>query len=205
MERTRDSRQRGLFFVFEGLDGSGKSTQLRLLAESLQQTGRQVVSTFEPTDGAFGRKIRQMMRHRDALAPGEELELFLADRREHVRDLITPSLAAGKIVLCDRYFLSTAAYQGALGHDPEQLLAQNESFAPIPDLVLLIELPAAEGVHRIRSLRGETPNDFEKESYLAQVGIIFASLSRPYIVRIRGDRPVAEIQGEILAEVAKFL
>jgi dTMP kinase len=107
--------KKGLLIVFEGIDGTGKSTQMSLLATALRQQGLEVLETREPTMGKFGQQIRALYNNRNGVTPEQELELFLADRREHVQNLLMPALMEGKIVLCDRYFLSTAAYQGCLG------------------------------------------------------------------------------------------
>ena len=188
----------GLLFAFEGLDGSGKSTQLRLLAAALSHLGYDVVATREPTDGPFGRRLRQLLTSRNQCNPDEELRLFIEDRREHVAKLIKPALAAGKTVLTDRYYLSTAAYQGALGHDPETILRENEAFAPLPDLVFFLHIPVATGIARITGGRGEQLNDFEKEDSLRQVQKVFSEISRPFIRIIDGSRSIAEVSEEIL-------
>ncbi len=198
-------KRRGLLLAFEGIDGTGKSSQIGLLAATLTGLGCQVVVTREPTDGVYGRKIRALFTSRESLAPEEELELFMADRREHVRSLIEPALLAGKIVLTDRYYLSTAAYQGANGQDPEAIMAVNETFAPVPDLVLLLTMTPAQGIHRIRALRGEVLNDFEQEEVLTRVAEIFSGLDRPYIARIDAAGSLAEVRASIEARVRQLL
>jgi dTMP kinase len=195
----------GILIAIEGIDGTGKSTQLRLLTEELGRRGYEVVATREPTDGSSGRKIRELYLNRRHATPAEELALFMADRREHVEEVIAPALAAGKIVLTDRYYFSTAAYQGAAGHDPEAILRENESFAPEPDLVLLLELPPAMSIERIKSLRGEELNDFEQEHNLNRVAAVFARLQRPFIVRIDGAQEAAAVHRRILEHVERLL
>ena len=197
--------RRGLLLAVEGIDGTGKSTQVRRLAETLREDGYPVVVTREPTDGPYGRQIRDFFAKRHQLSPAAELELFMNDRRQHVREVIAPALAAGRIVVTDRYYLSTAAYQGAAGRDPEEIMAANEAFAPVPDLVLLLTLPPALGIRRIRELRGETLNDFEQEESLGKVAKIFASLQRDYITRIDASGTLAEVQELIGARVRALL
>lgn len=192
-------RRDGRLFAFEGLDGSGKSTQLALLAEALKKEGYQVVATREPTDGPFGRRIRQLLTNRGECSSEEELELFMADRRQHVDSLILPALLERKIVMTDRYYLSTAAYQGAVGHDPDAILAANEAFAPQPDLCFFLSVPVHTGLLRITEGRGERPNDFEKESNLQQVQKIFADIRRSFIRQVDGGRSIADVHAEILA------
>lgn len=192
-------RRDGRLFAFEGLDGSGKSTQLALLAEALKKEGYQVVATREPTDGPFGRRIRQLLTNRGECSSEEELELFMADRRQHVDSLILPALLEGKIVMTDRYYLSTAAYQGAVGHDPNAILTANEAFAPPPDLCFFLSVPVHTGLLRITEGRGERPNDFEKESNLQLVQKIFADIRRSFIRQVDGGRSIADVHAEILA------
>lgn len=194
------SSKRGLLIVFEGTDGTGKSTQLSLLEQYLQNNHYPVVSTCEPTKGQYGQQIRKLYMQRDSRTPREELELFLADRKEHVDNVINPALASGKIVLCDRYFLSTVAYQGAIGFDINELISLN-SFAPNPDIALLFHAPLDTGRKRITEGRGDTLNDFEKIENLQKVATIFNSLSLPYIHRISAQGSIEDIHAKVLSQV----
>lgn len=195
---------RGLLIAFEGIDGTGKSTQLPLLAAHLRSQGHAVIETREPTDGPYGQQIRALYSNRNRVTPERELELFLLDRRQHVAECILPALAQGAIVLTDRYYFSTAAYQGAAGCDPTVILAQH-AFAPEPDMVLLLTQTPAESVTRIRDLRGEALNDFEQQEQLEKVAALFASFSHDCIVRIHAARSVAEVQSSILEAVQQLL
>jgi len=181
---------RGRLVVFEGLDGCGKSTQIARLAESLQKAGHDPLVTREPTDGEYGRRIRAMA-HGEAppVAREEELRWFVEDRREHVAGSVAPALAAGRHVLCDRYFLSTAAYQGARGLDAMRILAQGEAEFPIPDLVLLLVLDVETALARVHARGARLDGAFEARDRLERVAQIFASIERPYLARIdaRGD------------------
>ena len=189
--------RKGLLIVFEGTDGTGKSTQLQLLAETLRKRGFPVLTTREPTDGRYGRKIRELYSDRGSVSREEELELFLADRKEHVDRVLNKALAEGTVVLCDRYFLSTVAYQGAAGLDPADILSRN-SFAPVPDLALLFTVPVETGVQRITEGRGEQLNDFEKEAYLEKVADQFQQLDLPYIRRIDASESIESIHHKVL-------
>lgn len=172
---------RGFLLALEGVDGSGKTTQARLLAVSLLQQGREVVLTQEPTDGPVGQKLRRYLQGPSRnLSPREELDLFLADRREHVEQVIKPALAGGRIVITDRYYYSTAAYQGALGLDPEEILAANEAFAPRPDLVFLFILPVSQALARLQRARQVS----ELAPYLERVAAIYDTLPGPHIQRV---------------------
>lgn len=196
--------KRGVLIVFEGTDGTGKSTQLSLLADYLQSNHYPVVTTREPTDGKYGQQIRRLYLKRDCCTPREELDLFLADRKEHVDTLIGPALARGKIVLCDRYYLSTVAYQGALGFDVAELLALN-SFAPVPDMALLFHAPLGTAQKRITTGRGEAPNDFEQLENLQKVAAIFDSLSLSFIHKISAQGSIEDVHSRVLAQVLPII
>ncbi|OQX18877.1 MAG: dTMP kinase [Desulfobulbaceae bacterium A2] len=195
----------GRLIAFEGVDGTGKTTQIALLRERLAASGQAPLVTREPTDGPHGRRLRELFHDRARVGgAAEELELFLADRRQHVAEVIAPALAQERIVLTDRYYFSTAAYQGAAGLDPAEVLAQN-SFAPEPDLVLLLTLPLSEALIRIRARPGQPPNDFEQESQLRQVAALYESFTQTCIRRIDAHRPPAVVADDIWAHVRTIL
>ncbi|MCP3887610.1 MAG: dTMP kinase [Desulfobulbaceae bacterium] len=201
---TNKDEKKGVLIVFEGTDGTGKSTQQKLLADYLNSLGHQVVTTREPTDGPFGQKIRNLYVNRGNYTAEDELSLFLNDRREHVETLLTPALNEGKIILCDRYFLSTVAYQGAIGFDIEDLLQRN-SFAPDPDIALLFQAPLETGRHRITSGRGDTLNDFEKSESLVRVAEIFRSINRSYIQPVDATGSIEEVHQRVVSLVLPLL
>lgn len=190
----------GRLIVFEGIDGTGKTTQIQLLAKALSKRGLDVVCTKEPTEGQYGQQIREIYQNRYGISREQELELFVADRLEHVHTVLEPTLAEGKIILCDRYVLSTVAYQGAAGLDVERIFALN-SFAPQPDLAFLFEAPPATGIARITGGRREQLNDFEKAEDLARVAAIFASLKQPYIRRIDATGSIDAVHLAVMQEV----
>jgi dTMP kinase len=195
---------RGLLIVFEGVDGAGKTTQVHLLAERLQRTGYDVICLKEPTAGPWGQKLRQLAQHgRQAISPATELEWFLQDRREDVEQNILPALARGQIVVLDRYYFSTMAYQGALHLDPEEIRARNEAFAPPPDLLFLLHLPVAQGWQRVQQ-RG-TLSHFERVDYLERVAALFAAMDFPYLRRIDASADPLTVQEHIWQEVAAVL
>jgi dTMP kinase len=195
---------RGCLVAFEGLDGAGKSSQQERLAAVLRARGREVVETREPGASAAGRRLRELARAGERLAPPLELGLFLEDRREHVARLIAPALAAGSWVLTDRYYLSTVAYQGARGLDWRELLARCEAEFPRPDLVLLLEIDPARGLERARG-RGAGLETFEHREYLERVAAIYRALELPYVERIDADASPDAIHAAVLERVAKRL
>ena len=155
------------FVVLEGIDGSGKTEQARRLAEWLRGRGRTVVETSEPTDGVWGRRYRAWARGESEAGPGEVLEFFVEDRREHVAELIRPALERGDDVVCDRYVASTLAYQAAHGLAREALQATLDAAGfPEPDLVIWLRLPLDVALERIGSRATER---YEKRGFLERV------------------------------------
>lgn len=191
-----EEAKQGILIAIEGIDGTGKSTQLRLLAGYLRARGCSVVETREPTDGPFGREIRKLYVNRDKYTLAEELELFIQDRMQHVREVVAPGLAAGKVVLTDRYYFSTAAYQGAAGMDPVEVFNKN-NFAPRPDLVILLTMSPEVTKMRIQDLRGDDLNDFEQEDQLRKVAELFDSFQDSCIRRVSADAPLESVEQEI--------
>lgn len=194
----------GRLIVFEGIDGTGKSTQIPLLRQYLEELGYPVITTREPTDGPFGKRIRELYLNREKVSRRQELNLFLDDRREHVHNVLLPALKGGKIVLCDRYYLSTVAYQGANGFNPMEILRLND-FAPVPDLALIFEVSLKTSLRRITEGRGEQLNDFEQAETLSKVSAIFSDLDLPYIRRINGENSIAEIHQDVVSAVQTVL
>ncbi len=194
--------KKGLLIVLEGIDGTGKSTQAASLVRRLRRRGFPAVASREPTRGRHGREIRRKARQAGSLTPREELDLFLLDRREHVERTIRPALSEGKIVILDRYYLSTIAYQGAKGLDPEAIRKANERFAPRPDLVFILDLPAERGLGRIEG-RGRRDLLFERAGYLKRVRRIFLSFKGPRMVHLDAGRKRRDLGDEILSRVLK--
>jgi dTMP kinase len=196
---------KGYLIVFEGIDGTGKSTHIKLLEQYLLNQKIDVVRLFEPTKGEWGLKIRKILTDgRQGITPEDELKLFIKDREDDVEKNILPALRNNKVVLIDRYYFSTAAYQGALGLDPEEICNKNEEFAPIPDLVLLFFSSPEECLKRIEKSREEF-SSFEKLEYLQKVQKIFDSFSRPEIKRIDSNLPKNTVHDNVVNEVKKLL
>jgi dTMP kinase len=196
---------KGYLIALEGVDGTGKSTQCALLADYLESAGYPVVRLREPTQGVWGQKIRKILTEgRGDVTPEEELQYFINDRKEDVEQNIAPALAQGKIVLIDRYYYSTAAYQGALGFDPKKIIEDNEAFAPRPDLLLIIQVSLDESFRRIEEGRDEI-SSFEKRDYLEKVRAIFDTFTGKHIRRIDSTPPMDEVQALLQREVNALL
>lgn len=143
--------RRGIFVVFEGGDGVGKSTQVRLLTQWLGEQGHEAVATFEPGDGGINADIRRILLSRETgdLSPRAEALLFAADRAQHVDTLVRPALERGAVVVCDRYVDSTLAYQGAgrvLDRDDVEGINRWATGGLVPELTVLLDLEPAEGL-----------------------------------------------------------
>jgi dTMP kinase len=195
----------GQLIALEGLDGCGKSTQLERLAARLRAAGCDVVTTREPTGFPSGQRIREMARSGVPLAAEEELRWFVEDRRVHVAEVIAPALSAGQVVLTDRYYLSTVAYQGARGLDYEQILADSESEFPIPDLVVLLEIDPQIGLDRVHARGAELEGVFEQHEFLTRVASVFNALDCSYIERVPGAGELDSIEAIIADRVRERL
>lgn len=196
---------RGRLVALEGLDGSGKSTQLPHVVAALAIDGRDVLTTREPTDGEWGRKIRVMAQTGDLIPPDEELRWFMEDRQQHVQQVIAPALEAGTSVVTDRYFLSTVAYQGARGLDWREILRESEERFPLPDLVVLFEVTPEQGLARVRARAGTPEPAFERVDYLARVAEVFSALEREYLVRVDGSGDESAVRRASEACIAELL
>jgi dTMP kinase len=196
---------RGYLIVFEGIDGTGKSTHCRMLGDYLESKGASVRRLFEPTKGVWGQKIRKLLTEgRGNVSPEEELSWFMKDRQEDVEKNIKPDLANNKIVILDRYYYSTAAYQGALGLDPEWICRENEAFAPKPDIVFLFTTSPEQCLERIKKSRTEQ-SSFERLDYLQKVQQIFDSFEGSIIRRIDTAPPPKEVNEKLRAMVDTML
>lgn len=212
---------RGKLITFEGVEGAGKTTQLSRAAAYLEDRGFAVVAAREPGSTAVGEKVREVLlgRAEAPLAAAAELFLYLAARSQLVAEVVAPALAAGKVVLLDRYVHSTLAYQGyglgvALGGanaaaDLARLrdLCRAAVGAAWPDLVLVLDLPAEDGLAR---LAGEEPDRIEARSLdfhrRVRDGFLALAAAEPAVVRVvngaRGpDEVWAAVQREIAAAV----
>jgi len=190
-----------MLIAIEGIDGSGKSTIVKFIAKELKKRGFDVITFKEPTDSEWGKKIKELLKNRN-VKPEEELELFLKDREYDVKNNILPALKSGKIVLMDRYYYSTIAYQGALGLDIEEIKEMNERIAPKPDLVIVLDVKPEIAMSRIKAKR--KPDRFENLEYLKKVREIFLKLKNNVIV-VNAEKGLEEVKSEVLEIVLNFL
>lgn len=178
----------GLLIAFEGIDGCGKTTMARRTADELRRQGYKAVYLREPTDGPHGRRLREIMLSSEKRNPQLEFDLFLLDRQQDVQSNIVPALQAGGIVCIDRYYISSMAYQGALGLDPNMIQHKNEQFAPAPDLILRYVVSIETALKRISTSRSDGANQFETQEYLEKVNQVFDGMNFPQMQNISADQ-----------------
>jgi len=197
-------RRTGALIVIEGIDGAGKSTQAKSLLRRLRDKGISAVYFREPSRGRWGRELKRKAKQLGSLSPEQELELFLKDRRENVEKNLKPALRAGRVVVLDRYYFSTIAYQGAKGLDRERIRRLNERFAPKPDLVFILDIKAGDGLARIAD-RGTKDVLFERAAYLVKVRRIFRSFKGGRFVHLDARLDKKTIAREIFDKTMRVL
>jgi len=210
--RPRPPRPGGALIAFEGGEGSGKSTQARLLAEALRAAGRQVLVTHEPGATWVGEGIRQLLLHHDEpLAARAEALLFAADRAQHVQTVLRPALAAGAVVLTDRYVDSSLAYQGGgreLTVGQVRALSRWATEDLRPDLTVLLDLPAGDGLARARGRGAADAMECESLAFHERVRAAFRALAGEdpdrYLV-LDAARPATDIAAAVRARVERLL
>jgi dTMP kinase len=210
----------GAFITFEGIDGSGKSTQVRMLASVLRLRGMDVVQTREPGGTPLGARLREaLLDAQEQVDPLAELLLYAADRAQHVRVMLRPALDAGRVVLSDRYADATVAYQGAgRGFEPS-LVAEVVALATgglKPDLTLLFDLSVAQSGERSRQRTtaadegapGHDRLELEAEHFHARVRDAYLQIAAAEPERVRivdASLSVEEIHAHVLEIVVPFL
>ena len=197
-----------MFITFEGIDGVGKSTQLDLLQKWFEGQGKEVIRTLEPGGTELGQEIRHLLLHRkgDVAARAEAL-LYAADRAHHVATKIRPALAAGKVVLSDRYFDSSVAYQGAareLDVDEVRNISLWAVDSLIPDLTVLLDLDAQAAILR-RNKTGTEPDRLEREKvdFCERARAQYLELAKePRFLVVDATLSIDEIQQQIRTRVS---
>ncbi|HUF03646.1 MAG TPA: dTMP kinase [Aridibacter sp.] len=206
----------GKLITLEGIDGSGKSTQLRMLAGELRLRGVDVLQTREPGGTPLGRRLREaFLETEEDVHPMSELLLFAADRAQHVNYLIKPAIAEGKVVLSDRFADATFAYQGAGRGFPEETVSEVIYLATgglTPDLTLFFDLPVERALlrtndedseHRITNRMDQETNEFYVRVRRSYMGIAEREPDRFKVVD--ADRSISEIQHDVVEIVTAFL
>jgi dTMP kinase len=206
----------GKFISFEGIDGSGKSTQLRLLAGDLRYKGHNVLATAEPGGTPLGRRLREaFLETEETVAPLAELLLFAADRAQHVEFLVKPALAEGKIVISDRYADATVAYQGAGRGFPDKIISQVVRLATgglKPDLTLFFDLSIEKAIVRARARHNDEAvrnrMDAETADFYERVREAYLQIAEQEPERFRvvdANGAVEEIHARVAEIVTAFL
>lgn len=195
-------KEKGVLISIEGIDASGKTTQAKLLVKNLKERGYEAVYTKEPTDGFWGKILREKFLYGEKRAPAVvEALLFALDRFEHVENTIKPALKESKIIVSDRYLHSSLAYQSAAGLDLDWIRKIN-SFAPKPDIAIYIDVPAELVISRLkakRSVMEKLENQRKvREAYLKLV-------KNEELTQVDGNRSIEDVQNQILEIVLKFL
>lgn len=208
--RLRKTERRGTFIVFEGVEGAGKGTQVRLAREFLEELGHPVLVTREPGGTELGERLRDsLLDHNESVDSRAEALLFAASRAQHVSRVIRPALEEGKVVLCDRYLDSSLAYQGTgRGLGEQDVLSLNvwATQGLFPDLVMLLHLEPDRGLARIGSEQDRI--EAEDESFHARVADAFLKIAEDHPERFRiinADAPPDVVHTRIRDELQKFL
>lgn len=207
---------RGKFITLEGLEGSGKSTQIALLEERLARRGIPVTLTREPGGTPLAEKLRQIVLNpgNERISPASELLIMFAARAVHLDNLIRPALEHGRWVLCDRFTDASFAYQGAGRGVGDEFIGALETLVQgdlRPDLTFLLDVPVELGLRRAAARRGRhAPDRFEQEdlAFFERVRTRFVELARQHPARIKvvnADRPVADVTADLLTHLDSSL
>jgi dTMP kinase len=194
--------KRGFFIVLEGIDGCGKSTHRRMLAKRLRDLGYRVVETREPSDGRVGRLLREQSERGMRFRGEVEALLYAADRLQHVTEVIEPALREGCIVVSERYFHSSIAYQGAEGVDMDWIRELNK-FALEPDLVILLDIKPETAVERMRGRRLTAYEDYETQRKVREIYLKLVEAGE--LMRVDAERPIEEVDEDLLHLILKRL
>lgn len=192
-----------LFVVFEGIDGSGKSTLAAMLENFCRAEGIPAYRGMEPTDGAWGKKIRAVLRGEIKADAAEQVELFIRDREDDVARNIAPALADGKMVILDRYYYSNAAYQGAMGIAADTIIAMNRARNfPEPQRVYLIDIDPAAALERIGARNGGGARDiFEKRQTLEAIRNNYLAMREGHFLVLDGTRAPEALLDTIISDI----
>ncbi|MEN8153872.1 MAG: dTMP kinase [Acidobacteriota bacterium] len=192
--------KKGLLIVFEGIDGSGKTTISKLFFDHLIKMKLKVSWFREPSDSKWGQKIRELADTKSSIPINEELNYFIMDRKWDVEKNIIPALNRGEIVILDRYYFSTACYQGARGLDIKKIISMNTEFAPEHDLLFLIDVDVDTAMTRIKKGRIAEAKLFEKKDFLKKVRQNYLNLDIKNIKIIDGRNEINTVLSDVISE-----
>jgi len=195
----------GKFIVIEGLDGSGKSSQVELAVNFLKEQGKEVIVTKEPTmDSEYGLQIRRVLKGEITKEPLELQKLYVDDRREHLKNKVIPALGKGKYVVSSRYYFSTFAYGGSEGLNVNMLIEMNKEFL-VPDLAIIIDSSPENCIQRIEK-RGEGIDYFEKIEKLKRINEFYKKMPGMFehVILVNGERPISQVSQEIKSLLEKL-
>jgi len=199
----------GLFITIEGIEGSGKTTLARLIGEYLTKAGRKVVITAEPGGSAVGDAVREIVLHcEEAMSDRAELLLFEAARAQHVDTVIRPALEAGSVLICDRFTDSSLAYQGyARGLDLGEVASLNTyaTSGLVPDIAILLDLPAEAGLARQRKIDRISSRDIAFHESVRQGFLALAQSEPDRFVVIDATQDIDSVLNEALTGIGHFL
>lgn len=200
----------GIFITFEGIEGCGKSTQANLLYDFLTSKNIECVLTHEPGGTPISEKIRELLLDRKNvdMVPLTELFLYYASRSQHTFEVIKPALKAGKIVISDRYFDSTVAYQGEGRNIPKQKLIEVNNFATgglIPQITFLFDIPAETGLKRIKEMDRIESEDLEFHNRVRAAFLTIARDNPDRVKIIDGMQPIDDIHKQIVNILLKYI
>lgn len=217
MPENTGPKNAGLFISFEGGEGAGKSTQIRILADTLRDRGLDVVVTREPGGSPGAEAVRHVLLSGAAEPFGVRMEamLFAAARNDHVEEVIRPALEKGSVVLCDRFLDSSRVYQGTTGNLEPDFIETLQRIAidgTMPDMTLIFDISAAAGLARARkrAVEGATPDRFEKEELEThekrREAYLDIALNEPRRCRIvNADQPQDKVTEDVLSFVEPLL
>jgi dTMP kinase len=195
-----------MYIVFEGIDGSGKSTQSRLLTQSLQSLGYDVVHTFEPTRSNYGLMIRTLRGRQIPISNDFLIEWFCEDRKENLQKVVNPALGCGSIVIQDRSVFSSCVYQSVEGLSVDDILAYNKDRVSFrqPDLVFYLDLGVDDALERIQK-RGEPSDPFEVRETLQENREKYQAIQSSFWEVIDADKGEDELRKVLLGKVLNRL
>lgn len=195
---------KGTFIAMEGIDGSGKTTQARLLKKNLIREGFSSKIVKEPTGGRYGRKIKKILQREEKIDQEELFNLFVKDRRENVKKKILPALKKGKIVISDRYLVSTLAYQRGKEISFERILSAHK-FAPLPNIVFILDVSPEVAIRRLSNSKDKFEGDRKLLSKARKNYHKMPELLPCETVLLNGEKPPEQVQKRIWDETKKVI